>query len=148
MTVLGHESRIGEVVSVLQELGTVEVSQFGENLDDEERLDLACPYDPSERVAELDGVLAELEHVIDMMSNHRRVKRDLVQNFTGYRLYMTEEEWAVYVQDGSARAHDLYVRAKAIDDALAQLASSETAILTSLEHLMPWQGLDLSLIHI
>ncbi|MDD4336980.1 MAG: V-type ATP synthase subunit I [Firmicutes bacterium] len=143
VTVLGHESRIGEVVNVLQELGTVEVSQFGENLADEERLDLACPYDPSERVAELDGVLAELEYVIDMMSNHSRVKRDLVQNFTGYRLYMTEEEWASYVQDGLARAHDLYERAKAIDDALAQLASSETAILTSLEHLMPWQGLDL-----
>ena len=100
VTVLGHESRIGEVVSVLQELGTVEVSQFGENLDDEERLDLACPYDPSERVVELDSV-SGAEHVIDMMSNHRRVERTWSRT-SQLSSHMTEEEWAVYVQDGSA----------------------------------------------
>lgn len=142
VTVLGHESRIGDVVDVLQQLGTAEVSQFGEDLADEELLDLACPYDASERIAELDSILAELSYTIDMMGKHRHIKRDIVQNFSGFRLYMTEDEWNAYAEGGAEAARDIYSRAKAIEDTLAQLATNEASILTSIEILMPWQGLD------
>ncbi len=58
------------------------------------------PYDASERIAELDSILAELSYTIDMMGKHRHIKRDIVQNFSGFRLYMTEDEWNAYAEGG------------------------------------------------
>ncbi len=43
---------------------------------------------------------------------------------------------------GAEAARDIYSRAKAIEDTLAQLATNEASILTSIEILAPWQGLD------
>ena len=130
---MGHESRIGDVVSTLQRLGTVEVSVDTANI--------SCPFDPAAGLAHVDSALSELKHSIDVMGRHRRVSKTAIESFTGYRLRLTDDEWTTYVQDGAENAHRIYAMARAVEQSLADLAAAETRILTSIEHLEPWRAL-------
>jgi len=130
---LGHESRIGDVVTTLQRLGTVEVSA--------DTADLPCPFNPAAGLAHVDSIMSELKYSIDIMGRHRRIPKTAIESFTGYRLYLTDDEWTTYVQDGAESAHRIYAMARAVEQSLADLAAAETRILTSIEYLEPWKEL-------
>ena len=133
VAVLGHESRIGDVVTTLQRLGTVEVSA--------DTADLSCPFNPAAGLAHVDSVMSELKYSIDIMGRHRRISKTAIESFTGYRLRLTDDEWTTYVQDGAENAHRIYAMARAVEQSLADLAAAETRILTSCEQLEPWKEL-------
>ncbi len=130
---MGHESRIGDVVTTLQRLGTVEVSA--------DTADLPCPFNPAAGLAHVDSIMSELKYSIDIMGRHRRIPKTAIESFTGYRLYLTDDEWTTYVQDGAESAHRIYAMARAVEQSLADLAAAETRILTSIEYLEPWKEL-------
>ncbi|MEA4883528.1 MAG: V-type ATP synthase subunit I [Clostridia bacterium] len=140
VSVIGHESRIDEVVRVLQHLGAVEVSEYGEGLASEEKPTITCPYDPTERLSELDSILADLKYTIDMMGKHRRITKSILENFTGYRLYMTESEWKAQISDGADNVRRLCGRAREIEESMADLSARRTRIASSIEFLEPWEG--------
>lgn len=141
VAVLGHESEIGDVTSALQRLGTVEVSDFNEDNAEAGTAGLACPCDPSSRLAQVDALLSEVKHSIDVMARHRRVQKNVIENFTGYRLRLTDDEWELYIQNGADNAHRIYAMARAVEQSLADLAAAETRIVTAIEFLEPWTAL-------
>ena len=103
--------------------------------------DPSCPFDPAAGLAHVDSVLSELKYSIDIMGRHRRISKTAIESFTGYRLYLTDDAWTTYVQDGAENAHRIYGMARAVEQSLADLAAAEARVLTSIEHLEPWTQL-------
>lgn len=145
VTVLGHESRMASTIDAIHGLGTLDISRFGEGMADEERSQWACPVDPTADIAQLDSIIVELKFAIDLMDKKRRVTKSVLENFTGSRLYLTDEEWAKYTTEAIENAHRIHREAQSIELALTEISETRGRLGTPIDALTPWRDLDIPL---
>ena len=143
VTVLGHSSRLAQVVEAIHKLGLLHITHYGEDLPEDER----SQYQPSEQaqrdIEVLDSAIADLTYSIDFMAAKRHVNRSMLENFTGSRLFLTESEWQSATLEPLDRARSIHEQVRRIEQELADIADKRNRLTTSIEELRPWSSLQL-----
>ncbi|MFY9415716.1 MAG: V-type ATP synthase subunit I [bacterium] len=139
-----HRTEKEEVVRALQSLGLVEIRQVQENPAWEEwKGYLTADGDPEE-VNQLENRLSEVKYALDFLARHFPVKKSFVQQFTGSKITLTDEEFATYGAEED-RVQELYRACRKADERFTALRNEETRTRNLLADLAPYRELALPL---
>ena len=128
VAVIGHRSLYDDVLSCLQDMGNIEITEFGGELDEEFVSELKCPLDPGEEVTRLDGLVTQAKYVVDFLAKYHRYKKSFIDDLAGTKMLLSETEWNGFTEDAQAQVTELEKNARLLDEHLARLASRETVL--------------------
>ncbi|MDD2777610.1 MAG: V-type ATP synthase subunit I [Methanocellales archaeon] len=140
--IISHESHKEKIVSELQKVGLIEVTDLRERLVNTDwRLLLKEVGEPELR--ELDQKLSELDHTIDFLSNFEETGKGFIDGFFSSKTPMkrTEFERAGDFSDYKK----ICDRCNNLESRLNELKNEKNKLLSTLDQLSGWTGLDIPL---
>lgn len=140
LSVIGLESEKAAVLSELQRLGVVELSDQSDKLSDAEWASIVRRDSEEDRVSRLDGELAQVDTVLDTLSRYDEEKKPLF----AMRKPMTETEYAGLLQKPEIvqkRVEELAARIEQWNEKKTE----ENTIVSQQAALTPWMSYELPL---
>ncbi|NMA92741.1 MAG: V-type ATP synthase subunit I [Firmicutes bacterium] len=141
---LAHREEQGQILGLLQKLGSVELANVQSSPDWEELKSLMEPDQPTEQVSPLETRLGEVRYCLDFLQRHFPVKKNFVQQFTGSKLSITRQEYINHVGRCQEVA-DACAACREADERLVQIRNEEVRCTNFIDELHPWSSLDLPL---
>ncbi len=92
----------------------------------------------------LDRRLGELRYCIDFLDRFEKVKRNLIQQFSGGKTPLPEAEFKRYAHQAE-EVDAIYERCRTLDEDLSMLDREEARLRDLLTRLEPWEWLDVPL---
>lgn len=142
VAVIGHQSLLDPVMSRLQRLNIVHIVDVSQSLSAETlaTLDQASPANAPQLA--LEEQVAHVRSAVDLLDEHFKVKKGVIETFSGVRYALTERE---YRQRAEAVEHiqPLLTQADKLKAQLRNLETRQNSIRDRLEILAPWENLDI-----
>ncbi len=141
--IYGLQEERNQLLKEIQELGLVEVVEYGEN--DEDHIDLPeiIQQESREQSGKIERTLAEIGRGLNILEQIAPIKPSLIQQFAGVKTYLSENEFKRLAKDED-RLNQVVAELLKIDQDLAQIQAKKTQLETVLETFKPWEKLDLS----
>ncbi len=128
------------VIELLQDLGVLEIVR----VDAGEAEGVPSRGAGAQDSDTLDAWLAEFKYCVDFFDRFEKVKRNLIQQFSGGKVPLAEQrfrEYGALVEDGRR----IYKQCRELDDELARINREEARLTETVRQLEPWQWLDVPL---
>ncbi|MDD2665395.1 MAG: V-type ATP synthase subunit I [Methanocellales archaeon] len=140
--IISHESQKEKIVSELQKVGLIEVTDLRERLATTDwRLLLKEGREPELR--ELDQKLLELDHAIDFLSNFEETGKGFIDGFFSSKTPMKRTE---FERAGDFSEYKkICDRCNSLERRLNELKNEKNKLLCTLDQLSGWTGLDIPL---
>jgi vacuolar-type H+-ATPase subunit I/STV1 len=117
------------IIQVLQDVGVVEIEKTEVESEEYSLYDLSeVAPDLDKRQEELSRTLMELEFCIDFFNKFEWIKKNIVQQFAGGKVYLpnsTFDDLGSRVEEG----HKIYEECRRIDEGLSKRSNEESLLL-------------------
>lgn len=131
------------IIQVLQDVGVVEIEKTEVESEEYSLYDLSeVAPDLDKRQEELSRTLMELEFCIDFFNKFEWIKKNIVQQFAGGKVYLpnsTFDDLGSRVEEG----HKIYEECRRIDEGLSKRSNEESLFLDKYDQLIKWEWLDI-----
>ncbi|MGB9866305.1 MAG: V-type ATP synthase subunit I [Bacillota bacterium] len=138
VTIIGHNSVREQVVSALQESSAVQIIDLRASLPEE-----ASDLVPQERLtdAELETRLSQANYCLRFLEErYGKPARGMIESFTGAKVPISLQEYKRTVEKFDLSG--TYQRCAALEARTAELKNKEAKLVSQLEMLLPWVGLE------
>jgi V/A-type H+-transporting ATPase subunit I len=141
--IYGLQDERNQLLKVIQELGLIEVVEYGEN--DENHVDLPeiIQQESREQNGRIERNLAEIGRALGVLERVDPVKPTLVQQFAGVKTYLSKSDFHRLAANED-RLNQVVSDLLKVDRDLAQIQAKKTQLENLLETFRPWRGLDLT----
>lgn len=140
MRLIGHDSVRQEVVSVLQELGVLQIADL---TDKNPGLDAAFLVTKQIHTEELEQKLNEIQYLLDFIARFEQPKKSLLEGFVNPKATITEDEVRKIVDAYDYRS--VYERARALETELAAIRSELSKLEAQRQELLPWADANIAI---
>jgi len=130
---IGHDSAREEVVSVLQDLGVLQIADLTAK---NPGLDTAFLSAKQAQTEELEQKLNEIQYVLDFIARFEQAKKSLLESFVNPKATITEEALKKIVDTYDHTS--VYEGARALDAELATIRSELSKLEAQRNELLPW----------
>jgi V/A-type H+-transporting ATPase subunit I len=141
--IYGLQDERNQLLKVIQELGLIEVVEYGEN--DENHVDLPeiIQQESREQNGRIERNLAEIGRALSVLDQVDPIKPTLVQQFAGVKTYLSKSDFHRLAANED-RLNQVVSDLLKVDRDLAQIQAKKTQLENLLETFRPWRGLDLT----
>jgi V/A-type H+-transporting ATPase subunit I len=141
---VAHRDDRDAVTEVLQRLGVLQVEDILSVSELEKDSDFVWRDEPGAKASEIDARLAELRFCLDFVQRLAPEKVTFLQQFTGTKVFLKEEEFRHYLQKTEEVAKTEKAL-RAADNELNRIRNEETPMYNSLAAIEPYLNLDVPL---
>jgi V/A-type H+-transporting ATPase subunit I len=137
MSVIALRRDKGKLVEILQKLGKVEVIDIRDKIPQEEWSKLFETHESARELNEIQGKLGEVQFALEFLAKYVPVKKSL---------FAEKEVFDEAAMEKLSRSEELWAAVKECRDLEARLnalRSEEMRLLSTVELLKPWEGLDI-----
>lgn len=134
---IGHESERERVLTVLQELGVLQIVDLTNKK--EQSLPGLRPKPP--QANDVETKLAELRYTLDFLARYDTEKKGFIQSFFNLKELIRPEDLAKIAHDYDYRS--TYQRARQLDQESAELKAERAHLEARKTELLPWRDLAL-----
>lgn len=141
---LGHLDERENIFSLLHELGSVELLDIKSGEAWEEFQALVEPEQAGETVSQAESSLSDIRYCLDFFQRYFPVRKNFVQQFTGAKLELTEQDYRKFVSrlDEIKEVYDSCYKA---EEKTSLIRNEETQSQNLIEELKPWESFSLPL---
>ncbi len=139
--IIGHQSNRPSVISLLQRLDMLEITQTGEDLSGDEFLQ---PEEIPSEIEEVEARLSKMRYAIDFLEGFEEVKKSLIEQFASSKVYLEEKDFRAYLEQ-EEECQQLHEECRELDQQLSDLISRSKQLEEEREQLTHWSQLDLPL---
>jgi V/A-type H+-transporting ATPase subunit I len=143
VTIVGHQSLLDSVMSTLQRLEVLQVDDVAETLSPEGTTLFTDSPPSGNSFVQLEEQAARVRSALDLLDQHFRAPRGVIETFAGVRYAVEENEYRRWAGSGEHTATSVS-QAQELKERLRRLQVKYSTILEDLEALSPWQALDVA----
>ncbi len=141
---LGHREERESIFSLLHELGSVELLDIKSGEAWEEFQALVEPEHTGETASQAESSLSDIRYCLDFFQRYFPVRKNFVQQFTGAKLELTEQDYRKLVSR-LEEVKAVYDSCYKAEEKIARIRNEETQSQNLIEELQPWASLSLPL---
>ncbi len=139
--ILGHRQEREKVFSLLHQMGTVEMVDVKTGEGWQEFQELLEPEQPPEEVPQIDSKRSDIRFCLDFFQRHFPVRKSMIEQFTGSRLDLTNEQFNNYIQSLD-QVEEIQQACREAEEKLVHIRNEETQSQNLITDLQPWAALD------
>lgn len=141
--IYGLQEERNQLLKEIQELGLVEVVEYGENDENHVELPDIIQQESREQWGRIERNLAEIGRAINILERVAPLKPSLIQQFAGVKTYLSGSDFKRLIAKED-RLNQVIADLLKIDQDLTQIQAKKTQLENLLETFKPWRGLDLT----
>lgn len=143
VTIVGHQSLLDSVMSTLQRLEVLQVEDIAETLSPESAAFFPESPQSSQVSLQLEEQAARVGSALDLLDQHFRAPRGVIETFAGVRYAVGESEYRHWSGSDEHTA-DSVLQAQGLKEQLRGLQAKARTAQEDLEMLRPWAALDVA----
>lgn len=141
---LGHQQERESIFNLLHKMGSVQLLDIKTGAAWDDFATMLKPDQPDQATTRIDAGLSDIRYCLDFFQRHFPVRKNFVQQFTGAKLELTNDEYADFIASLD-QVKMVYSSCRKAEDDLARIRNEETQFNNLIEELSPWTDLDLPL---
>ncbi len=102
------------------------------------------PEKTPEELYQIDSYRSDIRFCLDFLQRHFPIRKNMVEQFTGSKLDLTDEEFSSYVKSFD-QVESVHQACREAEEKLVSIRNEETQSYNLIEDLKPWASMDLPL---
>ncbi len=139
--ILGHRQERERVFDLLHQMGSVEMVDVKSGEGWKDFQELLDPEQPPEVISQIDSKRSDIRFCLDFFQRHFPVRKSMLEQFTGSRLDLTDEQFNDYIKSLD-RVEEIQQSCREAEEKLVHIRNEETQSKNLIEDLEPWVALD------
>ncbi len=142
--ILGHRQERQKIFNLLHQMGTVEMLDVKSGEAWRDFQTLLEPEQSSEELFQIDSHRSDIRFCLDFFQRHFPIRKSMLEQFTGSRLDLTDEQFSNYVASFD-QVESVHQACREAEEKLVRIRNEVTQSQNLIEDLRPWASLDLPL---
>ncbi len=142
--ILGHRQERQKIFNLLHQMGTVELLDVKSGEAWRDFKTLLEPEQTPEELFQIDSQRSDIRFCLDFFQRHFPIRKSMIEQFTGSRLDLTDEQFSNYVE-AFDQVESVHQACREAEEKLVSIRNEETQSQNLIEDLRPWASLDLPL---